>query len=130
MNRKLLIAVLLGGTAMTSPQTALAQVGTPTEDRLDSSDAAADAAIQSAATVDDLRARIELLTAQVEALQRSANGAGDVLDGVVLELLPQAQHLGVGHGDPSLSAGWGDTIHDAMLHVAARKTTAGSHTNP
>ncbi len=77
MTRKMLIAALLGGSALVSPATAIAQDAPaaqeePTEP--DASDATADAAIAQAAPVDDAEAKIELLQAQVEALQEALEG--------------------------------------------------------
>ena len=70
MIRKTLIAALLCGTAVAFSAPASAQE--PTEP--DPSDATADAAIAGAAPVDDAQAKIELLEAQVEALQEALEG--------------------------------------------------------
>ena len=71
-----LLAVLLAGSAICGSRPAFAQEPAaqqeppePTEP--DKSDAAADATIANAQTVDDAQARIELLQQQVEALQAS-----------------------------------------------------------
>ncbi len=68
MTRTLLVRALFAGTAMMLSTAALAQDAEP---QPDPSDATADAAIAEAAAIDDAQARIELLTAQVEALQES-----------------------------------------------------------
>ena len=70
MTRSFIVAALLAGTALATPAMAQdapeAEATTP-----DASDASADAAIQAVGQVDDLQAKIELLTAQVEALQEA-----------------------------------------------------------
>jgi phosphate-selective porin OprO/OprP len=77
MNRKQVLAALLGGSAFVFSSPAFAQEPPaaqqePTEP--DPSDATADAAIAAAAPVDDAAAKIELLQAQVEALQEALEG--------------------------------------------------------
>ena len=77
MTRKVLVSVLLAGTALAVPSVAWAQDTAPAAEEPttpDESDATADAAIQSAGAVDDLQAKIELLQAQVEALQDALEG--------------------------------------------------------
>ncbi|MBA2466412.1 MAG: hypothetical protein H0V46_02250 [Sphingomonas sp.] len=76
MFRTTLTAALLAGSALVASP-AVAQVvpevqEEPTEP--DASDATADAAIANAAPVDDAQAKIELLEAQVEALQEALEG--------------------------------------------------------
>lgn len=76
MIRKSIYAALLCGSAFTFTGTAFAQdapaaQAEPEPTEPDSSDAIADAAIADASPVDDAQAKIELLTAQVEALQES-----------------------------------------------------------
>ena len=72
-----MLAALLCGTAVSFPAPALAQE-LPTAQQEpsepDPSDATADAAIAQAAPVDDAQAKIELLEAQVEALQEALEG--------------------------------------------------------
>ena len=70
MVRKTIITALLGASALTFSGAALAQ--DPTEP--DPSDATADAAIAAAVPTDDAQAKIELLEAQVEALQQALEG--------------------------------------------------------
>jgi phosphate-selective porin OprO/OprP len=77
MIRKTMIAALLAGSALGAmPAAAQEQLPEaqqePTEP--DTSDATADAAIAGAAPVDDAQAKIELLEAQVEALQEALEG--------------------------------------------------------
>ncbi len=77
MIRKTFIAALLCGTAIACPAAAFAQElpttqNEPTEP--DPSDATADAAIAAATPTDDAQAKIELLEAQVEALQEALEG--------------------------------------------------------
>ena len=80
MTRKFMIAALLAGTAFTVPAPASAaqeQPATQQEPEAtepDASDASADATIQGTNQVDDLQAKIELLSAQVEALQEALEG--------------------------------------------------------
>ena len=73
MIRKSIIAALLAGSARAAPAYAQEPLPEaqqePTEP--DASDATADAAIASAAPVDDAQAKIELLEAQVGALQEA-----------------------------------------------------------
>lgn len=77
MKLKLVAALLASsGLCMASPafaqSPASAEAPEPTEpDASDASDAAADQAIGSAETLDEAQAKIELLTAQVEALQEA-----------------------------------------------------------
>lgn len=74
MIRKSIYAALLCGSAFAISSTAVAQEAAPAAPEAtepDASDATADAAINEAAPVDDAQAKIELLTAQVEALQES-----------------------------------------------------------
>ena len=77
MIRKTMIAALLGVSAMAISAPAFAQElpiaqEEPTEP--DASDATADAAIAAAVPTDDAQAKIELLEAQVEALQEALEG--------------------------------------------------------
>jgi phosphate-selective porin OprO/OprP len=76
MIRKSIIAALLAGSALAAP--AFAQEPLPEAQQVpaepDASDATADAAIAGAAPVDDAQAKIELLEAQVEALQEALVG--------------------------------------------------------
>src|SRR3954454_9192202 len=65
-----LAAALLAGSALVISAPAFAQEPAP-QDQPDPSDAAADQAIANAQTVDDAQAKIELLQAQVEALQNA-----------------------------------------------------------
>lgn len=76
MIRKSIFAALLCSSAFAITGTAFAQEAPaaqaePEQTEPDASDATADAAIAEAAPVDDGQAKIELLTAQVEALQES-----------------------------------------------------------
>jgi len=77
MIRKSTLAALLAGSAfVASPaaaQDAAAQPEAQTTEP-DTSDATADATIQQATQVDDLQSKIELLQAQVEALQEALDG--------------------------------------------------------
>ena len=71
---KTIIRVLLGSSALFWATTAMAQDPAPQPAETaepDPSDATADAAIAEAAPVDDAQAHIELLQAQVEALQEA-----------------------------------------------------------
>ena len=70
MIRKTVITALLGASALICSGAAFAQ--DPTEP--DASDAIADAAIAAAAPTDESQAKIELLEAQVEALQEALEG--------------------------------------------------------
>ncbi len=70
MVRKTFLAALLGASALTFSGAAVAQEATEP----DPSDAIADAAIAAAAATDDAQAKIELLEAQVEALQQALEG--------------------------------------------------------
>jgi phosphate-selective porin OprO/OprP len=78
MIRKTMFAALLAGSALVYPAAAFAQdpaaAQAPEPTEPDASDATADAAIQGAAQVDDLQAKIELLQAQVEGLQEALEG--------------------------------------------------------
>src|SRR5687767_11809867 len=72
-----LLAALLCGTAVSFPAPAFAQelpAAQQEPSEPDPSDAAADAAIAEATPVDDAQAKIELLEAQVEALQEALEG--------------------------------------------------------
>ena len=68
MKRTHIVRALLAGSAILISTAAMAQ---EPEAQPDESDATADAAIAEAAELDDAQAKIELLTAQVEALQES-----------------------------------------------------------
>ena len=68
MMRTTIVRALLAGGALFISTAAMAQ---EPEAQPDASDAAADAAIAEAQQLDDAQAKIELLTAQVEALQES-----------------------------------------------------------
>ena len=72
MNHTTIIRALLAASALTLSGAAIAQAKadpSAQEAMPDPSDAAADAAIQNAAATDDAKAKIELLSQQVEALQ-------------------------------------------------------------
>ena len=77
MNRMMILRALLAGSALVGAHAAIAQTPpaeTPVADANampDESDAAADAAIAGAASGDDAQAKIELLQAQVDALQNA-----------------------------------------------------------
>ena len=78
MIRKSVHAALLAGSAFvlstgaSAQETPVEQAAEPTDP--DQSDATADAAIAAATPVDEMQAKIELLTAQVEALQEALAG--------------------------------------------------------
>ena len=78
MIRKTMMAALLCGAAFSISAPAAAQEPLPEAQQEptepDASDATADAAIAEAAPVDDAQAKIELLEAQVEALQEALEG--------------------------------------------------------
>jgi len=76
MKRTTFIRALLAGSAFVMSSAALAQDPAPPADpsaeaQPDESDATADAAIQQATDLDDAQAKIQLLQAQVEALQEA-----------------------------------------------------------
>src|SRR5512138_2960577 len=76
MKRSFTIRALLAGSALFVSTAAIAQqqpapADASAEAQPDPSDATADAAIQQAADLDDAQAKIELLQAQVQALQDS-----------------------------------------------------------
>jgi phosphate-selective porin OprO/OprP len=74
MNKLKMVAALLGSSALFVATPALAQDPVPETEVPDASDATADAAIMQAAPADAAQAQIELLTAQVEALQEALEG--------------------------------------------------------
>jgi phosphate-selective porin OprO/OprP len=99
MSRKFTLAALLAGSAfnISAPARAAAQdpAAQPAQEptQPDQSDATADATIKGATQVDDLNAKIELLQAQVEALQ-------EALEGVKTQ---QAKAVPAWKGGPELS---------------------------
>jgi phosphate-selective porin OprO/OprP len=119
MKRTTIIRALLAGSALLVSTAAVAQ---EPESQPDASDATADAAIAEAQQLDDAQAKIELLTAQVEALQES----------IAQIQSAQAKAAPSWKGAPQLedkSAGWSFKPRGRLMYDFATVGSPGDYSN-